>query len=141
MLEIGESVDAMVWVAIGTGGAVGAAMRRILFGLVERFSPSDPSGTWTRFGPARATLIVNILGSLLLGWTVGEDAIGQGDSGEAIRAFWVVGVCGALTTFSTLCADAVGHTRARGSKNGALVLTANLVLGIAALILGMNLAR
>jgi CrcB protein len=85
-------------------------------------------------------LIVNMIGSLLLGLAVGNlPNPTAGASGPAL-AFWVTGLCGTVTTFSTLCADAIGFARRGNRAHVVVVLLANTLLGIAALILGLAIA-
>ena len=129
--------DVSIWLAVGTGGAVGALLRGIIFRLLEQWSPTDDGGLWAELGTARSTVIVNILGSFLLGCVVGGAPIPSGDSSDPMLAFWVTGLCGALTTFSTLCADAIGLARRSGRAHVAVALLANTLLGISALVAGL----
>ncbi len=73
-----------VWVAIALGGAVGAGVRHLV-----------TSGPW---GALRGVLVVNTAGALALGVLVAH--------ADALSAGWFAvlgtGVCGALTTYSTL---------------------------------------
>lgn len=133
--------EVSIWLAIGTGGAAGAVLRGIIFRAVERWSPIDAGGRWAELGAARSTVAVNILGSFLLGCIVGSIPAPTGTSGDPVLAFWVTGLCGAVTTFSTLCADAIGLARRNGGFHVAVVLLANTVLGIAALVLGLTITR
>ena len=76
----------LLWIALG--GAIGSVARGLVGWIV-------PLGRlpW-------ATLAVNVTGSLLIGWLLArltplnEDTLGA-------HSFWVVGVCGGFTTFST----------------------------------------
>lgn len=77
--------------AVAGGGAIGAVGR---VWLNERLAGHPP---W-------ATAIVNVLGSLLAG---GGIALLAGP----IRAFVVIGLCGALTTFSTFAYETVTFAR------------------------------
>jgi CrcB protein len=77
--------------AIAAGGALGAVLRYWTSTAVHsRLGTAFPYGTLT----------VNILGSLLMGflyiWLTDRLA-----SGPAVRAFLVIGLLGAFTTFST----------------------------------------
>ncbi len=73
-----------VWVAIGLGGAVGASVRHIV-----------SAGPW---GALRGVFAANTLGALALGALVAQ--------ADAVSTVWFsalgTGVCGALTTYSTL---------------------------------------
>lgn len=76
-------------IAVAAGGALGAALRF----TVARWMSVDAV-------PA-ATLAVNVTGSLALGVLVGLEVP------EAVMAFFGVGVCGALTTFSSFAVETV----------------------------------
>ena len=130
-----------VWVAVGTGGAAGAVLRGLIFRAIEQWSPTEMGGGLAGFGSARSTLIVNILGSFALGSIVGSLPNPTAGASDPALAFWVTGLCGAVTTFSTLCADAIGIARRGNRAQLAVVLLANTMLGIAALILGLAVAR
>ncbi len=76
--------------AIYAGGAVGALLR---VGLAEAFPPA--AGTWPW-----PTFAVNLAGALLLGyfWALTRDHPDE----RLQHPFLATGVCGTLTTFSTL---------------------------------------
>ena len=79
--------DAREPAAIFAGGALGALAR---VGLGEAFPQAAGTWPWTTFA-------VNLLGALVLGWVVTRLP-----PGSWRRPFLGIGVCGALTTFSTL---------------------------------------
>ena len=72
---------------IAAGGAVGSVARA----LVARMIPAS--------GLPWGTIVVNVIGSLLIGWWMARLA-GSDSSGRSF-SFLVVGVCGGFTTFST----------------------------------------
>ena len=77
--------------AIAAGGAIGALLRYWVSTAVQNRTTSVfPYGTLT----------VNVVGSLLIGflyiWLIERLAVGP-----AVRAFMLIGVLGAFTTFST----------------------------------------
>lgn len=82
---------AYLWVAIG--GALGSVMRFWMSGAIAaRFGETFPVGT----------LIVNILGSLLIGFAAGLNAPdGRWIISPAMRQFLMIGFCGGYTTFSS----------------------------------------
>ena len=129
-----------LWIAVGTGGAAGAVLRGLIFRFIERWSPIGDGGPLKQFGAARATLIVNSMGSFLLGLVVGILPNPTSGASDPALAFWVTGLCGAVTTFSTLCADAIGLARSGDRGRVAVVLLANTILGIAALLLGLRIS-
>lgn len=77
---------------VGAGGFVGASLRYIMSGLVQRL---DPMGTFP-YG----TMSVNVLGCLIIGALVGLS-----DARQAlipnVRLFVILGILGGFTTFST----------------------------------------
>jgi fluoride exporter len=111
--------------ALGTGG-------RYLFGraTLALFGPNYPWGT----------LGVNLLGGLLMGLLAGSLArIGQG--GESWRLLLGVGVLGGFTTFSAFSLDTMNMIQ-RGDWASALgYVLASVIGAIAALALGLQLAR
>lgn len=113
------------WVA--AGGALGALARYGLSGLVYRFAGS---------GFPWGTMVVNLLGSFLLGVTlVGLESALQ--SGPA-RAFVAIGFLGAFTTFSTFSYETL--VLVQGGEWGRVAAYAggSLVLGILAVALGFG---
>ncbi len=117
--------------AVGTGGALGAIARYLIFvSAVHLFGPGFPYGT----------LVVNILGSLIMGFLVETMALAWNVSME-IRLFLVVGFLGAFTTFSTFSLDfAVLYERGRLDLC-ALYVTISVAFSIGALFLGLYFAR
>lgn len=89
----------IAWVAIG--GALGAVGRHW---VGHAFSTSMPNH------PHRATITVNILGSLLIGfvgaWLAARESTSLNDS-SAVRHGLMVGLLGAFTTFSAFSLDAI----------------------------------
>src|ERR1700759_1854259 len=77
--------------AIYAGGVIGALAR---VGLSEALPHGVDAWPW-------ATFVVNMLGAALLGWFVTRLGEGLAPSAYA-RPFLATGICGALTTFSTL---------------------------------------
>lgn len=120
------------WLAIAAGGALGAGLRAGLIRLVAASSAGEAM-SGLRFGPALATLLANTLGCLLIGlWIGGVVQWPAGLSSVPVELFVVSGVCGGLTTFSTLCADAVTLGRERGSWKTIAYLLVTLLAGAAA---------
>jgi CrcB protein len=82
--------------AVAMGGAVGAVGRFLVMNAVgSQFGHGFPWGTVT----------VNLVGSFVLGALIEISALHWSPSPE-IRAFLVVGMLGAFTTFSTFSLDA-----------------------------------
>jgi len=111
------------------GGADGAAGRHLIGGWVLRHMGNDmPWGT----------LSVNLLGSLAAGFLFAW-LENRGPSALYWRAFLIVGVLGALTTYSALMLECLLYTRTgrSGPLFGYLALT--LVGGFALVWIGARL--
>jgi len=117
--------------AVALGGALGAMARYLVYlGATSVFSSGFPVGT----------LLVNLGGALVLGVLVETLALTWSPSME-LRLFLVVGVLGGFTTFSTFALD-VAVLYERGQLAWcALYLIASVAGSIAALFLGLGLAR
>jgi len=112
MAEIG-------WLALG--GFLGA---------IARYATSTyVSARW----PARmplGTLLVNLIGSFLLGW------IGGRGMDETMTLFLGTGFMGAFTTFSTFKLECVDLFRQGRGKTGFLYMGLTYLMGIGAVWLG-----
>ncbi|MCE2510670.1 MAG: fluoride efflux transporter CrcB [Alphaproteobacteria bacterium] len=117
--------------SIGLGGAIGAIGRYLVMIAVGHF---------VGMAFPYATLIVNVTGSFLLGLLVeGMALVWQVD--ETLRAFFVVGVLGAFTTFSTFSLDVV-YLFDRGEMLQALLyIVLSVVLSVLAFGAGMYAVR
>ena len=107
------------WAAGAAGGALGAILRCLL----TRLAAEPPSRSLPHVDPALATLAANLIACTLLGgWGELSRSLARGSGvadgfSEALAAFLVIGLCGSLSTFSSLCADAVRLARP-GSDSG-----------------------
>jgi CrcB protein len=80
----------LVW-SVALGGSMGSAARFLLGGLIQqRAGGTFPLGT----------LLINISGSLLLGFLL-EYALSTPAIGRELRVLLTTGFCGGYTTFST----------------------------------------
>ena len=126
------SLDGVVLAAVAAGGVVGAWLRWTLLRLATR----TPSDGVRGIDPGHATLAANLLACGLLGWLVstpGLAAVSSEGARAVLPAFAITGVCGSLSTFSTLCADATGQARQGSRGRAALYLLAHLAGGPIAL--------
>lgn len=116
---------------MGAGGFVGAAVRYLAGGLVYRFLP-------TSF--PYATFLINVSGCFAIG-ALAVLAEERFVVGAGARLFWMVGVLGGYTTFSTFGYETLALIR-EGSQAAALLNAAGqLLLGLLAVWLGMVVAR
>ena len=117
--------------AVGCGGAVGAISRYLISNQIMR---------WADGGFPWGTLIVNIIGSFVLGLLV-EYLTQHWSATQEIRGFLIVGVLGGFTTFSTFSFDAVLLLE-RGSLGPAFAyICGSVVLSIGGLFAGLLLFR
>ena len=119
---------------IALGGTLGALLRGA---FIRRVGAQDHFGWWPT-GPAAATLISNTLGCLLFGLWLSFGVSWAAEFADAVdlEIGVTVGFCGGLTTFSTLCSDAVRLSRSQGRRAAALYLSETIVLGLTAFWLG-----
>lgn len=81
------------------------------------------------------TLIVNLVGSFVLGLLVGADV------GEQLMLALGVGFCGALTTWSTLSFDVLTVARTRGVAVATGLLTVSVLSGVLAAAVGFGIGQ
>lgn len=117
--------------AVAAGGALGATLRYLTGMALHRV---------LLVYPGAATLLVNVVGSLLIGLLLG--GLPPSWLSDRLRLFLVTGVLGGLTTFSSLAYETVSMSQTHSARwLGVAHLAANVVLGLAAVLLGEMLAR
>jgi fluoride exporter len=112
------------------GGALGAGGRFLLGGFLLRHL-----GSGFPWGTLAANLIGSLLAGFLLVWL--ED---RGPAALLWRAFLLVGVLGALTTWSALMIELQLLQRTGGLSNALLYLSVSLVGSLLLLFAGMRFA-
>jgi len=117
--------------AIAGGGAVGAVLRYWI---------SSGVYTLTGRGFPYGTLVVNVLGSLVMGFLY-IWLLERMPSGVAMRAFLLIGLLGAFTTFSTFSVETLNLMEAGQIARAALNTLLSVVLCVGAAALGVMLAR
>lgn len=110
---------------VALGGAVGSVCRYLLSGLNVA---SFPLGTF----------IVNICGSLAIGFLVGWG--NRGILSPEMKMLLVTGFCGGFTTFSTFANESFGMMKAGDVLIAALYVAVSTSLGIFAVWLGITLS-
>jgi fluoride exporter len=108
-----------------TGALVGAPLRLLATTIAARRGVD----------PAMGSLVVNVVGSALLGLLLGLAAVP-----EEILVLVGTGFCGTLTTFSAFGADVVRMVEARAVVRLLAYVVATLVLGLTAAAAGFWLA-
>ena len=118
---------------VAVGGAIGAVLRYQISMAMKALLPSYP---------ASGTLIVNLIGSLAVGYLLGISHDAKTVS-DAVRLFFVIGILGGLTTFSSLAYETLSLTMTHpsGVLAGLSHLSANLVFGLGAVWVGAWIAR
>ena len=117
--------------AIAAGGAIGALLRYwTSLAVHSRLGTGFPYGT----------LAVNVLGSLLMGflyiWLIERMA-----AGPALRAFLLIGVLGAFTTFSAFSMETLNLIEGGQAGKALLNIAVSITVCIAAAALGIFAAR
>jgi CrcB protein len=79
---------------VGIGGFIGCGIRYLITRLIGETLPTFPL----------ATLLANAIAALLIGLAIGMDS-NVLDLPENIRLFFIVGLLGGLSTFSTFSAE------------------------------------
>ncbi len=112
----------LVLLAVAVGGALGAVLRHLTsVSLAGR--GRVPLGV----------LVVNVVGSFVAGVALGAPL------DPTVQLILVSGLCGGLTTFSTLAVETIQLTLEGKHRAAAWSVAQNLVFAIAATILGLAL--
>lgn len=120
----------MIWY-IAFGSAIGGASRYALgLTLQQRVSPGFPM----------STLIINVTGSLILGFLL-RAAFASPVFTPEFRAMLTTGFCGGYTTFSTFSYDSALLLERGDYGRAALYVTLSVVLSIAATFIGFAIAQ
>lgn len=122
---------------VAGGGALGAMAR---YGLGLAVGRLAPSAGWPQSWPW-GTLAANLIGGLLMGLLTGWLAFRAGAHQESIRLFAAVGVLGGFTTFSAFSLEVALLIERREMVTAALYVAASVILAVAALFLGLLIAR
>jgi CrcB protein len=116
---------------VALGSAVGGVARFGLAALVQqRVGPNFPVGT----------LVVNVTGSLLLGF-LWRYALGTDVVSPEIRALLTTGFCGGYTTFSTFTYETMVLIEDGEATRAGLYILLSVVLSLVGAWLGISAAR
>jgi len=116
---------------IAAGGAMGA---------VGRYAVMVGASQWLGVGFPYGTVIINVVGSFLLGALIEVMALTWSAS-EEMRVFLVVGVLGAFTTFSSFSMDTVVLMQRGELSLAALYVAGSVILTVAGFFAGLALFR
>ncbi|MBC8043948.1 MAG: fluoride efflux transporter CrcB [Rhizobacter sp.] len=115
---------------IAIGGALGAVCRVMMQNLAHQFLPiTFPHGT----------LYVNVIGCLLIGIFIG--AAEHGQLTDAWKLFLTTGFCGGFTTFSAFSLETFALVKQGEVSAAGIYVAASVVLGLAAVWLGLFIVK
>jgi CrcB protein len=120
----------MIWY-IAVGSAIGGVSRYLVDGVVQRMlSTTFPAGT----------LLINISGSLLLGFIV-RYGVETATLSPGMRALLTIGFCGGYTTFSTFTYETATLLESGEWARAGLYVSGSLILSLLGVFAGFALAR
>lgn len=123
-------MDAMIWL-VALGSAVGGVARYLLGGWIqERAGTAFPI----------QTLVINVTGSLLLGFLQRFGLESTALSPE-VRTMLAIGFCGGYTTFSTFSFETVRLVEDGDWRRAVLYVGLSVVLSVGAALLGIVAAK
>ena len=131
MQEGSLQADYRAVLAVAIGGAAGSLAR---YGM-NIFVQNQVSGEF----PA-GTLIVNVSGSILLGFLM-RFALDTTSLSPEVRLLLTTGFCGGYTTFSTFSYDTLLLLQRAAYARASLYVLGNVVLSISGAALGFEVAR
>ena len=119
----------MTLLVVAGEGALGAVSRYVVPGWVQ-----DLTGDFFPWG----TLLVNVSGSLALGFTMIwlQSVVSSAD----MRQFIAIGFLGSFTTFSTFSYEAMALLRDREWGQAGGYLAGSVALSVLAVVIGMAMA-
>jgi len=117
--------------AIAAGGSVGAVMRFIV---------STGIYSWLGRGFPYGTLVVNVIGSLLMGLLY-ELFLQRLSVSPEVRAVLLVGFLGAFTTFSTFSIETINLIEQGYLVKAIVNVLASVILCVLAAWVGLQIAR
>lgn len=120
------NLPTLLWIA--AGGALGSVLRALAGWALADRAPL-------------ATLIVNLAGSLLIGWLMARLAGWEPAVAARAQAFLVVGFCGGFTTFSAFSWQTLEQMQLGRWGVAAANVLLSVVLCLAAVWLGFRLGR
>lgn len=118
-----------LYVAVGLGGVAGTVARFAVSNWLHRPGVGFPGGT----------LLVNIAGSLVLGFVLRWAGLAE-ETAPTLRAALAVGFCGAFTTMSTFAFENLRLAQERQWSVALLYIAVTIVGCLAAVWLGYAIA-
>ena len=120
----------LLWLGLGSG--LGGCLR----GLVDLLALNVGLAAF----PV-STFLINVSGSLLIGYLAGVWASGGASSPQSCRwHFWITGFCGGYTTFSTFSWQVLDYVRAGEGTLAGAYAAGSIAFSILAVWFGLSLA-
>lgn len=116
---------------IGLGGFIGS---------IARYLVSKLNLTWQFYNIPMGTFVVNITGSLLIGFISGL-LVHQITSSENLKLFFITGICGGFTTFSAFTFENLQLIQSGHNATAAIYISASVILGVLAVLGGLWLSK
>jgi CrcB protein len=121
-----------LYLLVAAGGALGSIGRYWMAGAVARL---------TGAGFPWGTILINILGSFVIGWLAGFTAYGRPQGNVPLQAFAMTGLCGGFTTFSAFSLQTLELLQAGAVGAAAANVGISLLLCITGTAAGLALGR
>ncbi len=115
---------------IFVGGGLGSVLRYLVGQGFQKYNFNFPIGT----------LLINIVGSLLIGLLLGYFHKHSGDT-QNLKALFVIGFCGGFTTFSAFSNESLALIQQNQIWNALLYIVGSIVLGILATFIGFIITK
>jgi fluoride exporter len=132
-LQIARAVKLMLQLlVIGAGGFLGSILRYLVSGFVQN--------TFWNFTFPLGTAVVNLSGCFIIGFLT-ELAEGRGFLNDPARAFFVIGVLGGYTTFSSFGNETINLFRSGESYLALGNIAIEVLLGLACVWFGREFAQ
>ena len=112
------------------GGGFGSVLRYLFGKWLNHWENSLPYGT----------LLANIIGSLIIGFVLGYVSRASSMS-DSHTLLWATGFCGGFTTFSAFAYENQLYLKAGDYLNFSIYTIGSIVLGLAAVFVGLYLAK
>jgi CrcB protein len=117
---------------VGLGGAIGSVARFWLNGIVSRYFETFPMGT----------LVINVTGSFVIGFFAASTGTeGRWLVSPAVRTFFMIGICGGYTTFSSFSLQTLNLANNGEWLRAGANIVLSVVLCLAGVWLGFLLAN
>ncbi len=129
--QLNHLMSLSVVFAIGIGG---------FFGAISRYLVAGKISLWLNSPFPFGTLVVNALGSLLLGF-LSRFLLEHLVVGETVRIGILVGFLGAFTTFSTFSYESIALLQEGDIFRASVNILANAFVCISLCLLGIQLAK